>query len=87
MARCIGLMSGTSLDGVDAVLVDFDDDGRTMHAQGRASAFRHERKGAANGPFRVKQRALQALKDDPHPQVVVAFGFLITNCAPWRSSL
>ena len=29
----------------------------------------------------------QAVKDDPQPQVVVAFGFLITNCAPCRSSL
>ena len=30
---------------------------------------------------------LQALKLEPQPQVVVAFGFLITNCAPCRSSL
>ena len=29
----------------------------------------------------------QAEKLDPQPQVVVAFGFLITNCAPCRSSL
>ena len=29
----------------------------------------------------------QAEKLEPQPQVVVAFGFLITNCAPCRSSL
>jgi hypothetical protein len=29
----------------------------------------------------------QAEKLDPQPQVLVAFGFLITNWAPWRSSL
>jgi hypothetical protein len=29
----------------------------------------------------------QAENDEPQPQVVVAFGFLITNCAPCRSSL
>ena len=29
----------------------------------------------------------QAENDEPQPQVVVAFGFLITNCAPSRSSL
>ena len=28
----------------------------------------------------------QTEKLDPHPQVVVAFGFLITNCAPSRPS-
>jgi hypothetical protein len=28
----------------------------------------------------------QALKDDPQPQVELAFGFLITNCAPSRPS-
>lgn len=26
-------------------------------------------------------------KDEPQPQVVVAFGFLMTNCAPSKSSL
>ncbi len=29
----------------------------------------------------------QTENDEPQPQVVVAFGFLITNCAPFRSSL
>ena len=29
----------------------------------------------------------QTLKLEPQPQVVVAFGFLMTNCAPSRSSL
>ena len=29
----------------------------------------------------------QAENEEPQPQVVVAFGFLITNCAPSRSSL
>lgn len=29
----------------------------------------------------------QTENDEPHPQVVVAFGFLITNWAPLRSSL
>ncbi len=30
---------------------------------------------------------VQTENDEPHPQVVVAFGFLITNWAPLRSSL
>lgn len=29
----------------------------------------------------------QAEKEEPQPQVVVAFGLRITNCAPCRSSL
>ena len=29
----------------------------------------------------------QTAKDDPHPQVVVAFGLRMMNVAPWRSSL
>ena len=29
----------------------------------------------------------QTEKDEPQPQVVDAFGFLMTNCAPSRSSL
>ncbi len=35
---------------------------------------------AAEGPY-------QAENEEPQPQVVVAFGFLITNWAPSRSSL
>src|SRR5438093_1303487 len=31
--------------------------------------------------------ASQTENEDPHPQVVVAFGFLITNCAPSRPSV
>lgn len=31
-------------------------------------------------------RARYAEKDDPHPQVVTAFGLVITNCAPARLS-
>ena len=33
------------------------------------------------------KKVIEAEKLDPHPQVVVAFGFLITNCEPSRSSL
>jgi len=44
--------------------------------------------GAAGAPFSMPRRiAVQAENDEPQPQVVVAFGFLITNCAPSRSSL
>jgi anhydro-N-acetylmuramic acid kinase len=57
MARCIGLMSGTSLDGVDAVLVDFDDDGHAMQAH----AHVHQPFDAA---LREQLMALQAPGDD-----------------------
>jgi hypothetical protein len=30
---------------------------------------------------------VQVENDDPQPQVLVAFGFLITNCAPSTPSL
>jgi len=36
---------------------------------------------------RDRRRFDQAENDEPQPQVVVAFGFLITNCAPSMSSL
>ncbi len=45
------------------------------------------------GEVRVGQQIVlgaqgaQAEKLEPQPQVVVALGFLITNCAPCRSSL
>ncbi|VWB86865.1 hypothetical protein BAR24066_04112 [Burkholderia arboris] len=35
----------------------------------------------------AKLSCAQTENDEPHPQVVVAFGFLITNWAPLRSSL
>ena len=37
-------------------------------------------------PLRVAMRT-QALNEFPQPQLDVAFGFLITNCAPSRPSL
>ena len=42
--------------------------------------------GSPRLPFRAGLRTRQAEKLDPQPQVVVAFGFLITNCAPSRPS-
>ena len=35
----------------------------------------------------IRLSGYQAEKLEPHPQVVVALGFLITNWAPCRSSL
>ncbi len=45
------------------------------------------KKGAMIAPFRYVVRFPQTEKDDPQPQVVVAFGLRITNRAPSRSSL
>ncbi|AJY65977.1 hypothetical protein B7760_00064 [Burkholderia glumae] len=39
------------------------------------------------GPRAASVAAGQTENDEPQPQVVVAFGFLITNWAPFRSSL
>jgi len=39
-------------------------------------------KKGASGAFFLTDFSDQAEKDDPQPQVEVAFGFLITNCAP-----
>ena len=39
------------------------------------------------GSFSLRRGARQAVKLDPQPQVVVAFGFLITNCAPSSPSV
>ena len=44
-------------------------------------------KAARGGLCRSSETAAHAEKLDPQPQVLVAFGFLITNCAPCRSSL
>ncbi len=38
-------------------------------------------------PCRGGSAGNQTLKLEPQPQVVVALGFLMTNCAPFRSSL
>jgi hypothetical protein len=38
-------------------------------------------------PVLLADEALQAEKEDPQPQVLVAFGFLMTNCAPSRPSV
>ena len=43
--------------------------------------------GAAQAPSKIECRTRQAENDEPQPQVVVAFGFLITNCAPSRPSV
>ncbi|MFK4440183.1 hypothetical protein ABH944_000183 [Caballeronia udeis] len=37
--------------------------------------------------YAVQSNRNHAENEDPQPQVLVAFGFLITNCAPFRSSL
>lgn len=42
-----------------------------------------ENTGAACASF---GKGSQAENDDPQPQVLVAFGFMTTNCAPFRSS-
>ena len=42
---------------------------------------------AAEAALANAGKSTQAEKLEPQPQVVVAFGFLITNCAPCRSSL
>ena len=55
---------------------------------GRGAARpRLKQNGATQGPVWSNQcETRQAEKLDPQPQVVVAFGFLMTNCAPSRPS-
>jgi hypothetical protein len=43
-------------------------------------------KKAAEAAFFMGAGCAYAENDEPQPQVVVAFGFLITNCAPSRPS-
>ena len=55
----------------------------------KARARRSYTTTGPQGPVRSLRRARgerQTEKLDPQPQVVVAFGFLITNCAPSRPS-
>ncbi len=52
----------------------------------------HSKKAPLGRFFHLKTRKAsgfrhQAEKEDPQPQVVVALGFLMTNCAPCKSSL
>ena len=67
-----------------------------MTGGGAAPPDRPNKKGSPTAPFFVGPRPVgavvgdsrcQTLKLDPQPQVVVALGFLITNCAPSKSSL
>ncbi len=51
-----------------------------MKKTGHEAPFLYQRTGA-------DLPDAQTENDEPHPQVVVAFGFLITNWAPLRSSL
>jgi hypothetical protein len=44
-------------------------------------------KKAGTRPACCSAKKDQAENEDPHPQVLVAFGFLMTNCAPCKSSL
>ena len=61
--------------------------GRCRPRLGRESA--ETKNGAAEPRFYclAASDGDQTENDEPQPQVVVAFGFLITNCAPFRSSL
>lgn len=62
---------------------------RSTRLPQQRKALRPKEKGAW-GPFLSKQSLLaggQAEKLEPQPQVLVAFGFLMTNCAPCKSSL
>jgi len=53
----------------------------TAKRSGRADADWAQKK-TAGAAFFCLQFETYAENDDPQPQVEVAFGFLITNCAP-----
>ena len=75
-ATCAGV-TGARGPRVLGALYPADIDG------GRAKAKAARRRPCS----RSVDEALRREKLEPQPQVVVAFGFLITNCAPCRSSL
>ena len=65
----VGLMSGTSADGINAVLVDLTGAGRSA-----------KKMGAQGAHFSLSP--LQTENDDPQPQVDLAFGFLMVKPPP-----
>ncbi len=62
--RVVGMMSGTSVDGVDAALVEIVDDGHPMEGE---DPMEEGHPGAGGGPLRVK---LLAFENRPYPEAV-----------------
>lgn len=63
-------------------------DANSAHVGGGFAARAvHMQKTGHLAPFFFASACVQTENDEPQPQVVVAFGFLMTNCAPFRSSL
>jgi len=56
-------------------------------AVGRGPANRDARATDTRAAYAPAGNRTQTENDDPQPQVVLALGFLITNCAPSRPSL
>lgn len=48
--------------------------------------FSPENKTGPEGPVFQLEASAQTENDDPQPQVVLACGFLMTNCAPLTDS-
>ncbi len=62
---------------------------QTKPARVATTAFpdRSANENGGRSPRPQETVAVQVENDDPHPQVLVAFGFLITNCAPSTPSV
>ena len=58
--------------------------GGAANLPGAAPKEKRSRMGSVSA---LRRKSRQAEKLDPQPQVVVAFGFLITNCAPSSPSV